>query len=186
MSNNNEELIGLLARSAVGDQNAFSRLYEHTAPRLYGVCLRLLRQRELAEEVLQEVYVRIWHQAPEYTPERGTVMTWMATIARYRAIDTLRRHARRPEAPLDEGIARELSDTGAGPLEATAAGGEAAALERCLGELSETQRDAIGLAFFQGLTHEEVGERLQSPLGTVKSWIRRGLQSLKRCLGVES
>lgn len=178
----NEELVRLLHLTARGDQQAFARLYELTSPTLFAVCLRMLVQREWAEEALQEAYVKVWHKAGDYNASRGNVLTWLVSIARYLAIDVRRARARRPEAPLSDDDMGRISDDDAGPMERFLAQDDAAALQRCLGELSDTQRQTITLAFFQGLTHHELSSRLKRPLGTVKSWIRRGLEGLKQCL----
>lgn len=183
MEQDDSELVRLLHRAGHGDEAAFARLYEHTAGRLYGVCVHLVGQHEQAEEVLQEAFVRIWHQADSYSSARGGVMTWMISIARYRAIDQLRRRGRRPEANFEELPERALADGAAGPQESSLLASDADALARCLDTLTETQRRSIQLAFLQGLSHREVCHRLERPLGSVKSWIRRGLEALKRCLG---
>lgn len=177
-----QELNRLLYRVAHGDEGAFARLYDHTASRLYPVCMHLLGQREAAEEALQEAFVRIWHQAGTYSAHRGGVLTWMISIARYRAIDQMRYRRRRPEGDLEDAPMAALTDRAPGPQESSAAAAETAALTRCLDTLSGQQREAIQLAFLQGLSHDEVCSRLDRPLGSVKSWIRRGLQSLKQCL----
>lgn len=182
MEHDDSELVRLLHRTSHGDQAAFARLYERTAGRLHGVCMHLLGQREQAEEATQEAYVRIWYKADSYSTARGGVLTWMISIARYRAIDRLRRSGRQPDADLGEVSEHALADTAAGPQEFSALADDARALAVCMDQLSDAQRRAIRLAFLKGLTHEEVGARLDSPLGSVKSWIRRGLQSLKRCL----
>lgn len=178
----NEQLFDWLCRAGQGDQAAFEALYRATSPTLYAVCLHLLGRREWAEEVLQESFVRVWHQAGDYTPTRGNVLTWMTSITRYRAIDALRHSGRRPEAALDEARLATLNDEDPGPLDTALAAGDAGALARCLEELSDDQRRCIRMAFMQGMTHAELVDSLQRSLGTVKSWIRRGLQSLKRCL----
>lgn len=180
--NNEDELAALLFRVRNGDQAAFAQLYQRTSPTLFAVCRHLLSQRELAEEALQEVYVRIWHSAGEYNAARGSVLTWMTSIARYKAIDLHRKRARRPEAPLTEARLESIEDDLAGPMQLSMADDDAAALKRCLQLLSEAQQRCLNLAFFQGMTHEEMSRRLERPLGTVKSWIRRGLQELKQCL----
>lgn len=178
----NDELAELLFRSGRGDQKAFRRLYELTAPILFAACRRLLQRRELAEEALQEAYVAVWHRASDFTPMRGAVMTWMASIARNRAIDLRRRDNRRPEHPLFDDELEARADGSPGPLQYTIGADDAVALDRCMELLSETQQRCIRLAFFQGLTHAELSQRLTQPLGTVKSWIRRGLEGLKQCL----
>jgi RNA polymerase sigma-70 factor (ECF subfamily) len=185
MTVDDSELVRLLYRAGHGDQAAFARLYEHTASRLNSVCLQLLGRREDAEEALQETYVRIWHQADSYSPARGSVLTWMISIARYRAIDQIRRRGRRRHSesdPLEQAPEAALADPARGPQEISALTADASALAYCMDTLTDAQRQAIHLAFIEGLTHSELCTRLGSPLGSVKSWVRRGLQALKRCL----
>lgn len=174
-----DRLDHLLARSAQRDQRAFAELYELTSSRLFAVCLRILRRRDWAEEVLQETYVKVWHRADTYHAGRGSVLTWLTSVARYAAIDTLRSRRNDP-LPLDDETADQLAAPASSQPDFVAAGGPN--LDNCMGALAVDQRESIMLAFHLGLTHEEVGTRLQRPLGTVKSWIRRGLESLKRCL----
>ncbi|MEX2575856.1 MAG: sigma-70 family RNA polymerase sigma factor [Halofilum sp. (in: g-proteobacteria)] len=185
MTTDDNELMRLLFRTGHGDQAAFAALYEQTSARLHSVCLYLLGRREDAEEALQEAYVRIWHQAGSYSPARGSVLTWMISIARYRAIDLMRRRGRRRENVTDDLDAvpeGALADDARGPQEFSALANDAGALAYCMDTLSDDQRQAIRLAFLEGLTHSELCDRLGSPLGSIKSWIRRGLQALKRCL----
>lgn len=179
---NERELVNQLFRTSQGDQAAFAELYAATAARLYSVCWHILGRRDAAEEALQEAYIRIWHQAERYSPARGGVLSWMISIARYRAIDQIRRDGRRPDVDSDTATAAPVADDAPGPGEATALHHDAEALEHCMKRLSDAQRQAIELAFLQGLNHQEVSARLDRPLGSVKSWIRRGLQALKRCL----
>lgn len=177
-----EDLAPLVYRTALGDQRAFETLYRETSPRLFGVALMLLRRRDLAEEVLQEAYIKVWHAAGSYQPERGAVSTWLGTIVRRTAIDRLRR-ARQDGLTLDEAGWEALPDLAPGPLENAMADAEARRLGLCLDELDERQRESVALAFLQGLTHSELAARLGSPLGTVKAWVRRGLERLRQCLG---
>ena len=167
-------LVPLLAAVSRGDQQAFRHLYDNSADRLMGVCVRVLRDRSLAEEAVQEAFIRIWHNAGEYHEGRGTALAWMLTIARYQSIDLLRR---RPAQTVDLG---ELEDSLEGAV--TAEGLDHSALDTCLDQLNSQQRSSILLSFYYGLTHEELARNLDSPLGTVKSWLRRGLGFLKRCL----
>ena len=176
-----DELLDLLLLSGRGDQRAFADLYQRTASRLFAVALRMLGRRDFAEETLQEAFVNIWHHARDYDASRGRVITWMSSIVRYKAIDRLRKSALR-EHPLDEHQWEGFDSHEPGPLDLAIQGGDAAALGLCIEDLSDMQRRSIMLAFFQGLTHQELTQALGKPLGTVKSWIRRGLQSLKQCL----
>jgi RNA polymerase sigma-70 factor (ECF subfamily) len=169
----------LLGRAAARDQRAFAELYAASSARLFGVILRILRDREQASEVLQEVYRLIWQRAGDYRPDRGTPMTWMIAIARHRALD--QRRARSPERPVD-GIV-ELGDAGADLVSLLEGGGaQADALRRCLGELEDDERQSVLLAYAEGYTHAELAQRLHCPLGTVRRLIRRGLLRLKDCL----
>lgn len=169
-------LARLLARSAQGDRAAFKRLYEDTAPRVFGLLLKMIRERTAAEDVLQETYLRVWHRAGDYHADRGQVISWLVSIARYRALDLLRARRAGAEPPELELAAEQWPD---GVLSTTA---EAGALRRCLDTLSSDQRQSIAFAFFHGLSHGELARRLGTPLGTVKTWIRRGLARLKDCL----
>jgi len=173
------ELMRLLQASAQGNQQSFERLYQLTAPNLFGLCLRMLKSKERAEEVLQEAFVKVWHHASEYHQDRGQVTTWLTSIVRYRALDQIR--SQKPTEPLSDDYQQEASDA-PGPLDWTIKGTELNELQGCLDELNGQQKEAIILSFIEGLTHQELTERTDSPLGTIKSWIRRGLQSLKRCL----
>jgi RNA polymerase sigma-70 factor (ECF subfamily) len=177
------ELTALLARCALQDRRAFERLYRVTSAQLFGVILRIVRHREVASEVLQEAYIKIWRRSGDYRPDKAQPLTWMAAIARHQAIDLLRRHVHEPAttAPVED-LHEELADEAAGPAEAVQHGDDHTRLRRCLDDLPDTQRQALLLAYFDGLTHEEIAVRLATPLGTVKSWVRRGLLRLKSCL----
>jgi len=172
----------LIARTAMGDQQAFTTLYDITSGKLFAICLKLLKRKELAEEALQEAFVRIWHNASEYHSEKGAVMTWLSSIVRYRALDMLRKD--KNDASIDDHPEYMiLTDQEAGPLEKALQAGDAKAILKCLEQLKEPQRRSILMAFYEGLTHEQLSTCLSIPLGTAKSWIRRGLESIKKCLG---
>ncbi len=176
------ELSELLRVCAAGDSRAFERLYRLVAPRLYSLCLRLLRRRDLAEEVLQEGFVRIWRRAGDYDPGVASAMAWMSTIVRNHALDRLRsRDVGLGESTVDgEGLDFEAPDCDPEVL----AGHSLAArrLADCLKLLQENQRQAIYLAYFHGQTHEEIAAFKNTPLGTVKAWVRRGVERLRQCL----
>lgn len=178
----NADLIELVARCGQGDRKAFTQLYETTSPKLYGVALRMLVRRDLAEEVLQEAYVSIWHHAANYRPDKAAVMTWLTTIVRNRCLDVLRVHPH--EVNLEDS---DTFDTWASsdltPLEVATQNSQARALINCMHLLQPMQRQAIALSYFYGLAHEQLSSHLEQPLGTIKTWIRRGLQSLKGCMG---
>ena len=175
-----DPLADLLPRIAGGDRAALRQLYQATSAKLFGVCLRILSNRDESEDVLQEVYLTIWRRADRFEAGRASVMTWISTIARNRAIDRLR--ARGPlayAAPVEE---MEIEDEtpGAQALLEAAQSGEA--LAGCLSELDDRTQTVIRTAFFEGVTYEALAQRMDTPLGTVKSWIRRGLLKLKGCL----
>ena len=175
------EVAALLAATAGGDRAAFQRLYEKTSPTLLGSLVRILRDRALAEDALQEVYIQVWNRAGQFEAARGSAWAWLVSIARYRAIDLRRRESRRPgggDFELETVAAESEPHEGLMSLGLSAG----ASLERCLGALQSRQRQCIVLAYEGGLSHSEVALDLGESLGTVKSWIRRGLAALKRCL----
>lgn len=172
----------LMARIARGEREAFRALYAATAPKLNGVVLRILGNRALAEDCLQEVYLRVWRSADRYDGGKGTVMTWLIAVARNAALD--RRRRERPATPLDELPELEaLQDGAPDPLANALRGQEGERLRACLQTLEEEPRRCVLLAYWYGFTHEELAARVQRPLGTVKSWVRRSLLRLKECLG---
>ena len=172
----------LLSATAQGDRQAFASLYQATSGRLLAVGMQMLQSRDLAEDALQEAFVKIWHNAGEYRDERGTVLTWMTSIIRYRALDMLRSKKSRREDEFSDGESEAQEDERAGPDYTFYLDRDRAKIDDCMDHLDKPQADAIQLAYFRGFTHQEVCGHLDSPLGSVKSWIRRGLQLLKRCI----
>ena len=187
-----DDLPQLMARTALRDRAAFERLYRATCGHLFSVSFRILRNESRADEVLQEAYMNIWHNAAGYNPAAGTPMTWMINIVRNRSIDSLR--SRRTEAettgPLDDEVLAAAGDGGAGdPRRLMAESLAKARIDGCMGALAATQRQALALAYYRGMVHTDIAEALQAPLGTVKGWVRRGLEQLRACLeaaGVEA
>jgi RNA polymerase sigma-70 factor (ECF subfamily) len=177
-----EDLAHWLARSALGDRAAFEQLYEATCSRLFAVVLRIQRDRGLAEELLQEVYVTVWHSAGAFDAARSQPLTWLTAIARNRAIDSLRRAAVRPAAASEELDADSLEDERPDPAELLQRALDRQLLGLCLEQLAPPQRQSIALAFYDGLSHAEIALHLREPLGTVKAWLRRSLQALRDCL----
>ncbi|TJY58278.1 sigma-70 family RNA polymerase sigma factor [Sinimarinibacterium sp. CAU 1509] len=181
-----EQLVRLLQATAGGDQKAFAELYTASSSHLFGLLLRILKRRDWAEEALQDCYVKIWQKADTYAPDKGAPLTWMMTVARYRALDLLRVKRPEVEMPEDEdGVEIGFADESSGiDPEARAVEGEGLGrLEGCLEGLQEEQRRSVLLAYYEGYTHQELASVLDAPLGTVKSWVRRGLQRLRECLG---
>jgi RNA polymerase sigma-70 factor (ECF subfamily) len=174
-----DQLRQLLAQCSLGDRRAFETLYQRVGPRLHGVALRLMGRPDLAEEVLQESFVRIWNNASRYEPHLSAPLTWMINITRNQAIDQLRKHRDRPLSDLEE---QALVDPTPSALEQLNSAREASALKRCLDRLDGMQRQSITIAYFQGMSGSELAEHLAVPLGSVKSWIRRGMERLRRCL----
>lgn len=187
------DLSRLLSRSSLGDRAAFATLYEKTSPHLLAVVLRINRDRAQAEDILQEVYVNVWRAASSFDAAQSQPLTWLTSIARNRAIDSLRRNSTQPHlrtlGPAADGSDREddsvydtVADDSPGPLDLLNRASEARALAACMEQLSAPQRQSVAMAFFQGLSHAEVASHLRQPLGTVKSWVRRSLLTLRSCL----
>ena len=177
-----ERLAGLLGQCALKNQRAFADLYALTSAKLFGVSLRILRRQDWAEEVLQECYVNIWNHAGDYAATKSAPLTWMTSIVRNRCLDWLRRPQSETTGEEYEIAVESWQDDAAGPLAHLMAADEARALSRCLAQLEAKQRQSIVLAFFHGLSHSELASHMKEPLGTVKTWVRRGLERLKGCL----
>ncbi|MFD0916124.1 sigma-70 family RNA polymerase sigma factor [Pseudahrensia aquimaris] len=179
----NQELVpleDLLSKTASGDRIAFKTLYERSSAKLFGVILRILKNREKSEDVLQDVFLKIWQKAGSYDPAYGRPITWMATIARNRAIDIIR--ATRPETTVDEpGDEEEIFRLGG--QDAQQVGFEdLETLRICLGEMKSDVRQYVLLAYYEGYSREELAERFDAPIGTIKTRLRRGLLALRTCL----
>ena len=186
MSNTDpQQLRSLLAAVARREAAAFRALYDATSPKLFGFALRILNRKELAEEVLQESFVSVWNNAGSYQAGLAAPMTWMTTIVRNRAYDLLRRADATVEIDantFDKDVMEALESSDPSPFDALSMDGEAKALAQCFSRLEGLHRQAIALAFYHDLSHSEVAERMQLPLGTVKTWVRRGLERLRTCL----
>jgi RNA polymerase sigma-70 factor (ECF subfamily) len=176
------ELEALLGRCAAGEAAALERLYARVAPILLAVLMRMLKRRDLAEDVLQDVFVKVWQQASQFDPNRGHPLAWLVSMARYRAID-LQRAARPAVAITDVSLALEPQLQVGGPADAPEVLGGGGLLLRCLEQIAAPQRHCLVLAYQEGLTHSEIARAVGEPLGTVKSWVRRSLLALRRCLG---
>lgn len=177
-------LAAALAAVGRGDRAALRQVYDLTAAKLFGICLRICGERASAEDVLQTVYIKVWERAGQFDATRASPITWLATIARNGAIDWRRSVAgRAARDSLPEQAAYAVADEAPRVDQSLVAAEESEQLHRCLGELEERTRTCIRSAFFDGATYAELAEREKVPLGTMKSWIRRGLMRLKDCLG---
>lgn len=173
-----DDLAALLTATGNGDRPAFARLYQLTSPKLLGLIRRILGDPAEAEDVLQDVYVRIWAAAPTFDASRGPAMAWLATTARNRAVDRLRRAGGRRNA----GSPEDLGLPDASERHPGEALGDRGALERCLGGLGAEQRTSVLLAYLDGWSREELAEKFGRPVGTIKSWLSRALVHLRACL----
>jgi RNA polymerase sigma-70 factor (ECF subfamily) len=175
------ELVRLLAAVADGDQAAFERLYAATRAKLYGVVLRILRRADLADEVMQEAYLKIWNSAGQFDPALASPITWMVTIARNRAIDLARkkRDVSVEEAP----EVLELAAQSVDPLAARERSEELRRLLDCLGRLDPDGRRLMLLAYYNGLSREQLAAKLGRPVNTIKTWLRRSILAVRECLG---
>lgn len=170
----------LLVRVASGDRQAFESVYQLASGRLFAICLHVLRDRSDAEEVLQDVFTSVWHKAAQFDRAKAAAMTWLSMMARNRAIDRLRAA---PPRPLDDlSVADEIPDFAPQPAQVAEQASDRQRLDDCLDTLEPRRRSLIRLAFLEGASYEELARRIGSPLGSVKSWIRRGLGQLRVCL----
>lgn len=181
MPNNPRHLDALIQQCAQRQEAALEELYQLSAPHLFALATRILRRSDLAEEVLQESFLSIWSNAGRFSAEQSQAMTWMTHIVRNRCIDILRRPGYERSDP-DGAILDAWADDAAGPLECLRGREDSQRLADCMAKLESKQRMAIVLSFFDDLSHREIADRLSSPLGTIKSWVRRGMERLKRCL----
>src|SRR4030088_305438 len=175
-------LADLLARTALSDQQAFAELYRLTSPHLYAVALRILRVSGPAEEVLQESYVNIWHHAGSYVAAKSQPLTWLTSIVRNRCLDQMRRREIDTVTIDDEEQGMMLADDRPSPIDLLLASADALAVRSCVERLEGGQKEAVAPAVYYGPSHSELASHLRQPLGTVKSWVRRGLERLKACL----
>jgi len=179
------ELMALIDRVGHRDEAALRQLYDRTSPKLFGLAMRVVRQREWAEDVLQEAFMTIWRAAGDYRGSLSPPMAWMGLIVRSRALDLLRRRtADRAQLTqeFDEVMADTFESDAANPMDTADASEQAWALHQCLSQLEGRQREVVSLAYLRDLSHGELAEQLKLPLGTVKTWIRRGIEKLRTCM----
>ncbi|WP_337180997.1 sigma-70 family RNA polymerase sigma factor [Shinella sp.] len=169
----------LLGRIALRDRKAFAELHDRTASKLFGICLRILKDRSEAEEALQDVYVKIWQRADRYVAGNTHPMSWLAAIARNQAIDRIR--ARRPTA-LDIEEAYDLADMTVNPEESAVLASEVRRIDNCMNELEPHRASAVRRAYVEGVTYEELADMFGVPLNTMRTWLRRSLLKLRECM----
>lgn len=175
----NPDLNDLISRTAMRDRPAFSQLYQHTSAKLFGICLRILKDRPDAEEALQEIYVKIWRNSDRFATGGASALGWVSAIARNHAIDRLR--ARKPaHRDIDEEY--DLADKTPDPEAQALAAGEQERIMDCMNELEEDRADAVISAYVEGYSYKELAERHDVPLNTMRTWLRRSLISLRECL----
>ena len=179
------ELMALLDRVAARDEAALKALYDLTSGKLYGLAMRVVAHRDWAEDVLQESFLTIWRVAADYRAALSPPMAWMGLIVRSRALDCLRRRTADRSTvtqELDDTLAETLEGDAANPMDTTQASQQAWALHQCLSRLENRQREVVSLAYLRDLSHSELADQLRLPLGTIKTWIRRGLDQLRTCM----
>lgn len=179
MLRDDDGLARILGRIAVGERSAFREIYAATSAKLFGVCLRMLRDRAEAEDALQEVFTRIWTRSRSYDPQKARAMTWMIAIARHHCIDRLRM---RPHDHDGDDAAMAIADTAPTAEMRAVAKGEAGRLRICLAQLEDGRAHALRGAYLDGLSYEALAARHAVPLNTMRSWLRRGLQKLRECM----
>jgi RNA polymerase sigma-70 factor (ECF subfamily) len=175
-----QKLEVLLGRISKGDEAAFAELYQATSSKLFAVALRILRNREVAEEVVQEAYFKIWERAGDFNPAIASPVTWMAAIVRNRALDEARRRVARPFADASELDDIESEDEH--PLNAIERSQDVERLLRCMEGLEPEKKQIVRLAYLHGLSREALAKRFNRPEGTIKTWLHRSLAQLKGCL----
>ena len=184
MDQKDEELVDLIARCAIRDQRALKKLYQHVSPYLNAVAFRILPADDAANDVLQEAFIQIWENASSYRADVAKPLTWMTSILRYRALDRLDKDARfRQRVQLsDESFDTAADEQQPGPMHAAAAGQLGRQIEQCLSALNDNVQKAITLAYVEGFSREDIAAHLETNTNTVKSWLRRGSERLKKCL----
>jgi RNA polymerase sigma-70 factor (ECF subfamily) len=179
MQDGSPDVAALISRVALRDRQAFRDLYGRTSAKLFGVCLRILKDRAEAEEALQEVYVKVWQRADRYQTGGYSPISWLVAVARNHCLDMLR--ARKP-ASEDLDLALEVADAGPNPEQAAAESAERSRIDACLDRLEADRADAVRGAYLDGHTYEELAARHGVPLNTMRTWLRRSLMRLRECL----
>jgi RNA polymerase sigma-70 factor, ECF subfamily len=174
----------LMARVVLRDRAAFERLYRATCAHLFGIAVRILRNESRADEVLQEAFMNVWHNAAGYSAAAGTPMTWLINIVRNKSIDALRsgKTERATTAEIDDEALNVAGDAAQEPQRLFDDSLVKGRIDGCMAGLSAPQRQALALAYYRGMVHTEIALALNAPLGTAKGWVRRGLDQLRSCL----
>jgi len=175
-----QDLVAALQRTARGDRAAFRLVYEATSLKLYGIVVRILGRRDLADEILQEVYARVWQRAGDFNTSSGSPITWLAAIARNLALDEARRKTPRSIEEFPEVLQLPSDDD---PLATLERSQDYLRLRACLDRLEPDKREIVLLVYYFGMTREEIASRINRPVATVKTWLRRSLAQLRDCLG---
>jgi RNA polymerase sigma-70 factor (ECF subfamily) len=181
-SSERDELSAALGRVAGGSQPALAEVYQKTSAKLFGICIRILGERGEAEDALQDIYISVWRKAGTFDPARASPITWLAALARNRSIDRKRSRASRAPASALGDEAMDVPDQAPDALAGLETAESASRIALCLGELEDRQNRAIQAAFYEGVSYPELARRSAVPLGTMKSWVRRGLLRLRECL----
>jgi RNA polymerase sigma-70 factor, ECF subfamily len=174
-----DDIAALIGRVALRDRPAFDRLYALTSSKLFGVCLRILRERSEAEDALQEVYVRVWERAGRFAASDASPMSWLIAVSRNHCIDRIRAR-KAPAADIDDAL--DIADPGMNPEASAVNKGEGARIDRCMDELDKDRAQAVRAAYVEGHSYEELARRFNVPLNTMRTWLRRSLLKLKECL----
>lgn len=172
----------LLARVSLHDRQAFSQLYQLTSAKLFAISLRITQQEKLSEEALQDAFMTVWNRAAQFDPEKAQAITWMGTIIRNRSIDLLRRNSKHAYHEVLDDEALSVPDNEPTPEDLAVSHDQVQAIHLCLAELNDKQQMAIKLAYLDGYTREEIAAQQQVPVGSVKTWIHRGVDKIKACL----
>lgn len=174
-----DDVAALLSKVALRERLALSQLYQQTSPKLFGLCLRLLKDRGEAEDALQDIFIKIWQKAESYSATGHNAMAWLNAIARYHCIDKLRMRT-----PVGEDIddAWDIADTALNPEQSTSLRSEGKRIDRCMEELEAERAGAVRKAYVEGASYQELADSLGVPLNTVRTWLRRSLLTLRECL----
>jgi RNA polymerase sigma-70 factor, ECF subfamily len=175
-----QNIVALLARVNRGDTKAFEALYDATNAKLYGIVLRILKRRDLADEVLQEVYVKVWERAGDFDPGRASPITWLSTIARNRALDEIRKRSHVSIEDTPEAL--DVAATDPHPLQALELSQDMKRLSVCLDKLEPQRKEIVLQAYLYGESREELSRRFGHPVATIKTWLHRSLAQLRACL----